>query len=294
MLLGLIGEKLTHSYSARIHRLFFELAGAEGEYRLIELKKDEVGQFLKKSLKEGFQGLNVTIPYKTAVLQFLDEISPEAEKIGAVNTVDFSGGMKGYNTDYYGILYTFLKNEVQAAGKRALVTGSGGSAKAVVTCLADKGIREIYMAGRDPVRAGEKFSNVTPVSYTEIEKYKPFDIVINTTPIGMYPNAGASPLIAEQLRGAGFLFDLIYNPSRTKLMETADALGIRNVNGLYMLVAQAVKAQQIWGSTEKDKSHTKMPHSPVNAMNDKSSPCSDLYGLRMIDAIYGRILKEPL
>lgn len=250
MKFGLIGEKLSHSYSPQIHRLFFKIAGIKGEYKLFEIERNDIGQFLQNAHRDKFSGINVTIPYKTDVIRFLDELSPEAEKINAVNTISFDGRLCGYNTDYFGLDYTFKKHRINVNGMRVLVTGSGGAAKAVVSYLSDNNAKEIYIASRDNVKGSDKFPETIIVSYSDIIKYCPFNIIINTTPVGMYPNMGVSPLTKEHVRGAIFLFDLIYNPPVTKLIEIADSLRIPNTNGLYMLVAQAVKAQEIWQGKE--------------------------------------------
>lgn len=250
MRFGLIGERLCHSYSPEIHREIFRLLGIDGEYKLIELNMDELQGFLTNAMKEGYKGLNVTIPYKTKIIPFIDKISAEAEKIGAVNTISLKNVLKGYNTDYFGIKSTFINSGVNVTGKNALITGSGGASKSVVTYLSDSGINNIYIASRNPKRIAVKSEFVTPISYEEIAQYRPFNIVINATPVGMYPGIEISPLKLEHINGADFLFDLIYNPSRTELMKLAEKLSIPNVNGLYMLVAQAVKAHEIWNEKE--------------------------------------------
>jgi len=246
MIYGLIGEKLSHSYSPQIHRAFFEITGIKGEYRLFELQKNELRTFFHFAQQEGYQGLNVTIPYKSEVIPFMERISPEAAKIGAVNTIVLKGALEGFNTDYFGIDYTIRKNGIELAGKKALITGSGGAAKAVAAYLLDSGIRQLYIAGRNPEKTKERYPSAMAIGYDEVEQYQPYDLIINTTPVGMYPKTGVSPLNRDQLKGAGFLFDLIYNPAETELMRIAASMGIPNVNGLFMLVAQAVKAQEIW------------------------------------------------
>jgi len=260
---GLIGEKLSHSYSPQIHRAFFEITGITGEYKLFELQKHELQAFLNCSLQQGFRGLNVTIPYKSEVIPFMKQISPEAAKIGAVNTILLKGSLKGFNTDYFGIDYTLRKNRIQLSNIKALILGSGGAAKAVAAYLLDSGIISLFIACRNPAATQEKFPSAQAISYDEIENYHPFHLVINTTPVGMAPKPGVSPITSDQLKGTGFLFDLIYNPGQTELMKTADRMGIPSVNGLYMLVAQAVKAQEIW--------------------NEEG------YGLDMVDAILRRM-----
>lgn len=249
---GLIGEKLGHSYSPEIHRAIFELCGIKGEYRLIELKDGQIQSFLNNAGKQGYKGLNVTIPYKKTVIPFMNEISEEAGKIGAVNTITVENGLKGYNTDYFGIKYTFLKNRISVTGRNVLVAGSGGASKSVIAYLLDNNVKCVYMASRNPEKISAGHERIIPVSYEEIINYTPFDIVINTTPVGMFPNVGLTPLKPKQVKGAVFLFDLIYNPAKTELVKIADELGIPNVNGLYMLVAQAVKAQEIWNGKNFD------------------------------------------
>lgn len=260
---GLIGEKLSHSLSPLIHSIFFDITGKKGRYVLFELKQNELGSFLIKAKQEGYHGINVTIPYKTEIISHIKELSGEAEKIGAVNTINLAEGLKGYNTDYYGIDYTFKKCGVIPTGKKILVTGSGGGSKAVVAYLDDFNADKIYMASRNKNIAGEKFPSVFAVSYEEIKDFGPFDIVINTTPIGMYPATEDSPLTKEQLKGTVFLFDLIYNPEETMLMKFAFELGIPCINGMYMLAAQAVKSQEIWQG--------------------------EYYGMDLADAIYNKL-----
>lgn len=289
---GLIGEKLSHSLSPDIHRIFFELTGKKGDYGLFELSIEELQPFLLNASDKGFKGLNVTIPYKKKVISYINELSKEAMKIGAVNTIVPGNMLKGYNTDYYGIDYTLRKYHESFYWDRALVLGSGGAANAVITYLEDNkdnefneegidnadkkdnidykknkdNVNKIYLASRDKIAAKNKFPHANTVSYDEIADYSPFDIIVNTTPVGMFPSVGASPLTKEQINGSGFLFDLIYNPAKTRLMELSDELGIPNVNGLYMLVAQAVKAQEIWNGEE--------------------------YGQDLVDAVYLRFLGE--
>lgn len=246
MTYGLIGEKLSHSLSPEIHRLFFELTGKKGDYKLFELAKSGLKPFLVNAFEEGFKGLNVTIPYKTEVISLVDELTDEAMKIGAVNTILLGNRLKGCNTDYFGIDFTIKKYHIKLLGGSALVMGSGGAAKAVVAYLEDSGASKVYMASRNKRDAEKKFPLVFAISYEEITDFSPFDIIINTTPVGMFPKVGLSPLKMEQLKGSGFLFDLTYNPSKTKLMELADVVDMPNANGLYMLIAQAVKAQEIW------------------------------------------------
>ncbi len=237
---ALLGEKLGHSYSPDIHKIYFELSHECGEYILEEIPREEFKTNAVIKFSE-YDGLNVTIPYKQDIIECLDSVSDEAEKIGAVNTVAFAGGQAvGYNTDYMGIAATFRKFSVPIAGKKIAVLGTGGAARAVCTCCRDLGAGEIVFAS-----TGKK-SFMDCAAYDYSHDFNA-DVIINATPVGMFPNVGKSPL--KSIGNCGFVFDLIYNPPKTELMNIAEKSGALAVNGLYMLVAQAVSAQAIWNGT---------------------------------------------
>lgn len=222
---GLIGEHLTHSFSAIIHAEI-----ADYTYGLFELSPDEVGSFVKNGELDAF---NVTIPYKKTVIPFLDRISPEAMRIGAVNTVvrRKDGTLDGYNTDYFGFDGMITASGIDVKGKKAVILGSGGASLTVQTVLADRGAREIIVVGRG-------LEN----NYLNIDRHLDADIIVNATPVGMYPNNGERLVELEKFKNCRGVFDLIYNPARTALLLDAEKLGISHMNGLYMLVSQAVKA----------------------------------------------------
>ena len=221
---GLLGRKLGHSYSPQIHR---ELSCYE--YKLYEKEPEELEAFLKSGT---FDGLNVTIPYKKTVMAYLDEISPEAAAIGSVNTIVNRGGkLTGYNTDAFGFSWLLQKSGVEAADKKALVFGSGGAS--VTVCHVLKSL------GADPVvvisRTGEN-------NYENLDRHLDAKLLINATPLGMYPNNGESPVDLTRFSALDGVLDVIYNPARTALMLQAEQLGIPHASGLSMLVAQAKKA----------------------------------------------------
>ena len=229
---GLLGRKLGHSYSPQIHR---ELAGYA--YALYEKEPEALEAFLKSGT---FDGLNVTIPYKKDVMAYLDEISPEAAAIGSVNTIVNRGGkLTGYNTDAFGFSWMLQKSGVQVAGKKALVFGSGGAS--VTVCHVLKSL------GADPVltisRTGEN-------NYENLRLHKDAKILVNATPLGMYPNNGASPCDLRSFDALDGVLDVVYNPARTALMLQAEALGIAHASGLSMLVAQAKKACEYFTDTK--------------------------------------------
>ena len=226
---GLIGEHLTHSFSPMIHAQI-----ADYTYRLFELPCDRVGDFVKGGELDAF---NVTIPYKKTVMPYLDRISPEAVRIGAVNTVvrRKDGSLDGYNTDYFGFDLMLKASGVEVKGKKAVILGSGGASLTVQTVLADRGAREIIVVGRE-----------LEDNYSNIGRHYDADIIVNATPVGMYPNNGKRLIELEKFEGCQGVFDLIYNPAKTALLLDAERLGIPHMNGLYMLVAQAVKAYELF------------------------------------------------
>lgn len=233
---GLIGRKLSHSYSPMIHSKLGNYS-----YGLFELEPENLETFLQSG---ELYGMNVTIPYKKTVMQYLDYISPEAKKIGAVNTiVRRQNQLCGYNTDYYGFLYMLKKNGVSVNGKKCLVLGSGGASATVQAVLESEmalDIRVISRSGDD--------------NYANISKHRDANIIINTTPVGMFPELAVSPVSLENFTGLSGVLDVIYNPARTRLLCDAQRLGLRCVNGLLMLVAQAKRACELFTDTVIDDS----------------------------------------
>lgn len=246
---GLLGEKLHHSFSPEIHSLIFKDIKTQDAYRLFEVEKDKLKDFVEASKILGVKGFNITIPYKQDIIKYLDSISEEAKRIGAVNTVSIEDGkLKGYNTDYYGFGMLLNKNNIQIKNKVFTLLGYGGAAKSSLHYLLDNGASRVYIATRNPNNEDSiKYENVEFISYDSLINLKG-DVIINTTPIGMYPNTGASPVSEEIILNYTTLVDLIYNPEITEFLS----LGIKNkkksVNGLLMLVGQAIAAEEIWNN----------------------------------------------
>ena len=250
-LYGLLGEKLSHSMSPQIHSIIFEKLQKRGCYHIFEVKKADLKPAVKGLLALGAVGVNVTIPYKQDVMESLDSISDEAAAIGAVNTIHFKdGAIVGYNTDYYGFKMMLDRFEVEIMGKSFAVLGSGGAAKSVVKCLEDFGAKRICMVSRHAKRANSEFDGIDIIDYNELASAEDMDTVVNCTPCGMHPHTEESPLDEKSVRKFSCAIDLIYNPETTRLMQHARAHGIKAVNGLYMLVGQAVKAQEIWNDVQ--------------------------------------------
>ena len=227
---GLIGEKLSHSFSPQIHRHL-----ADYSYELFEMSESEVGDFLKS---DRFDSTNVTIPYKKTVMPFLDEISDEAVRIGSVNTITRtqSGGLRGDNTDYFGFSYMIRKSGIELCKKNVLILGTGGASLTAYTVSSDMGAKKITFVSR----SGEiNYDNVYDLCADT-------EVIINCTPVGMYPKNLVSPIDLERFERLEGVADMIYNPAKTKLLLDAERLGIRCTNGLSMLVAQAKKACELF------------------------------------------------
>ena len=220
---GLIGEKLGHSFSVPIHN---ELA--DYSFVLREVERDRLDEFMRG---DEFDAFCVTIPYKKDVIPYLSTISPEAQAIGAVNVVvrDNEGGLHGYNTDYFGFDYMINAVGIDVSGKKALVIGKGGASLTVCTVLRDRGVTDIVVLGS---------KDNTPEN---IAKHTDARIIVNASPVGMYPHNGPSPLDLSLFTECEAVLDLIYNPARTALVLQAERLGITAVSGLSMLVAQAAR-----------------------------------------------------
>ena len=225
---GLLGRKLGHSYSPAIHAMLADYA-----YKLYEKEPEDLEGFLTTF---PFQGLNVTIPYKKEVVKFCDELSPLARELGSVNTLVRlgDGRLFGDNTDAWGFDQMLARVGVDCRGKKALVLGSGGASVTVQAVLRLAGAKVVVIS-----RSGEN-------NYHNLEKHADAAILVNTTPVGMYPNVGVSPVDLSRLPRLRAVLDVVYNPARTQLILDAEARGIPCESGLYMLVGQAVRASEHW------------------------------------------------
>lgn len=226
---GLLGRTLKHSFSPEIHNLLGDYS-----YELFEREEDEIANLLKDKELRGF---NITIPYKTTIMKYCDEISPEAEKIGCVNTVvlEEKGKVKGYNTDYKGFIYMVKKSGINPAGKRAVILGDGATSETVEVALKDLGVAEIVKLSR---KGEYKFSHAG--------RFKDFEIIVNCTPVGMYPKNffEIEDFDINIFKNLECVLDLIYNPHRTNLIFYAMERKIAYSDGFPMLVAQAKYAAE--------------------------------------------------
>lgn len=237
---GLIGEKLGHSYSKIIHEKL-----ADYTYDLCPLTRDEFPVFMER---RDFTAINVTIPYKQDVIPYLDSIDENAAAIGAVNTIVNRGNkLSGYNTDLPGFIYMVNQNEISMQGKKVVVLGNGGAAQAIKAAVRKLGASDMIVVGHRVMKEGV-------ITYEEcFEKHDDARIIINTSPVGMYPNTDASPVDLTRFPQCEAVLDIIYNPLTTKLVAQAKQLGMTGVTGLEMLVAQAKYAVEIFLDTSLDE-----------------------------------------
>ena len=227
---GLIGEKLTHSFSKYLHEKFLNT-----NYELCSLSKEELDNFFTK---KDFKGINVTIPYKQEVIKYLDYIDPLVEKTNACNCiVNENGVLKGYNTDYTGFRYLIFENRINLRNKKVAILGSGGTFNTVKQVALDLYANEVYCISRTKKED----------TYTYDELYDlDIDVLINTTPVGMYPNNFESNIDMNKLDSLEAVVDVVFNPLRSKLVVDAQKKGIKAVGGLQMLVVQGMKASELF------------------------------------------------
>ena len=227
----LIGKKLGHSYSREIHQ-------EKGlDYSLVEVDENDVAEFFKNNEYNGF---NVTIPYKKDVIPFMSEISSVAKLAGAVNTiVNKNGKFVGYNTDVDGMKYMLSRKGVTLKDKNVLILGSGGTSNTAKTLCTIENAKSVRVVSRN----GE-------INYSNCYNYQDVEIIINTTPVGMYPDSGGCAIDLDGFSDLSGITDVVYNPLKTRLSLSAEDRGIRNVNGLYMLVYQAILARSLFTGKE--------------------------------------------
>ncbi|MBQ7039213.1 MAG: shikimate kinase [Clostridia bacterium] len=227
---GLLGRKLGHSFSPQIHSHLYD-----APYDLFEREHKDVEAFMKNG---DFDAINVTIPYKKDVVPFCAELSDTAKRIGSVNTIvkRADGSFYGDNTDYYGLSYMILKSGISVKGKKAIILGSGGASLTAQKVLSDMEVSSLSVISR---ASEDNYDNL-------YEKHHDAEIILNATPVGMFPNNGESLIDMDKMPKLLAVFDMIYNPSKPKLLLDAESRGIPFVNGLPMLVAQAKKSAEMF------------------------------------------------
>lgn len=243
---GLLGRKLGHSYSPQIHKYLGEYT-----YDLFEKEPEELENFIRYG---DYSGINVTIPYKKDVIPFLDSLSPTAIKMGSVNTIvrRNDGTLFGHNTDYFGFVSMVHRSGICVAGKKVLVLGSGGTSNTAVKALEDLGAHVVIIS-----RSGKN-------NYDNLHLHQDASVIVNTTPVGMYPKNGETPLDLNLFPELEGVLDVIYNPAKTQLLLQAEEMGLPHENGLWMLVAQAKEAAEYFGGKA-------LPDTMIEAVYQKMS-----------------------
>lgn len=242
---GLFGESLSHSLSPEIHKQIYSSIDANAAYTLFPFSPDKLPHAIEGIRTLSIKGVNVTIPYKESVLPYLDDIDQHAKQMHAVNTIhQKENKLIGYNTDYDGFGLIFERRNWKVEGKTAVVLGSGGAAKMAIYYLKENGAHQIYVVSRSP----EKYQNqdiIHFIGYNDLSHITG-DFLINTTPVGMYPNIENTPVEESIIQSFDCLIDLIYNPYETRFLSLGKSLNKKTANGMDMLIGQAVKSVEIW------------------------------------------------
>ena len=226
---GLLGERLEHSLSPRINKIILEKNNTEGAYKLFEIPNDKLGDFVNAIKLLKIKGFNVTIPYKESIIKYL----------------------YGYNTDYFGIHIMLKSKNISIKNKTAVVLGAGGACKAVITYLLDNDVEKIYIVSRNPknINLNKDNKKISIINYNDLINIKGY-LIINTTPVGMFPKIYDSAVNKEVIKNFEVVVDLVYNPMKTKFLQFAKEEGKVTIGGLLMLVGQAVKSQSIFNDKE--------------------------------------------
>lgn len=250
MKLGLIGKKLGHSLSPEIHGYLLKEQEMTGTYELLEVPEEETDQIIPRMLREDYLGLNVTIPYKETLLPYVIA-DKDVKNIGALNTLKQKDGqVYAYNTDYIGVLYMFKRAGVALKGTNVTLLGAGGAAKAAVYAFLQGEAASVTLAVRNPKKEEAIKAYFPEVDICTLEDLPGGDIILNTTPVGMYPNTGQSVVEASQIKAYRVAADMVYNPLETEFLRLAKEAGLQTVSGLSMLVGQAIRSEEIWLETE--------------------------------------------
>lgn len=270
----LIGEKLGHSFSAQIHSEFGY------EYDLVEIPNDKLGSFVGNS---NYSGFNVTIPYKQEIFKWVDAVDELANEIGAINTVVFRNGQsKGYNTDIFGMEFALKYFKIDVCGKNVLILGSGGTSKTAIALMKKLGSKSVKVVSRKG-----------KINYSNVYKETETEVIINTTPVGMFPKNKEQPIDLSKFKNIEGVFDVIYNPIKTRLILQAEEMSIPCGGGLIMLVAQAFKARELFidkvcDESEIEKIYKKILKSKMNIVLIGMPSCGKTTIAKLVGERLGR------
>ena len=256
---GIIGDPIAHSMSPAIHNAAFDKLGLNYLYVPFRVKREELGKAIAGVRALNIRGLNVTIPHKVTVIPFLDELDPLAQRIGAVNTiVNDDGVLTGYNTDATGFLQTLLERGGEPRGKNVVILGAGGASRAISFILAERGARLVILNRLLELDWAEELaSRISQVFKKEVKALElneknlkkvlaNADILVNATSVGMSPNIDETPVSPDLLRPSLTVFDIVYNPIKTRLLREAEAAGAKTISGVDMLVWQGALGFELW------------------------------------------------
>ncbi len=261
-LYGLLGNPVSGSRSPWIHNHVFRECGIPGAYLAFEVAPENLSDAISGFRALGAKGINVTIPYKTAVIPFLDSVDPFAHALGAVNTIVCEkGSMRGYNTDGPGLLAVLKRRVDNLQACRILVLGAGGAAKGICGALLHEGIRSLGIWNRTPEKARELVDALKLMAEEDQEVmgvdsenlFCTFDLVINATNLGMEPNSDGRPVSVDLLKPGAVVCDIVYKPHRTRFLKEAEMAGHPVVYGIEMLIEQALLAQKLWNPIMDEK-----------------------------------------
>ena len=270
---GVIGDPIEHTMSPAMHNAAFRETGVDFVYTAFRVTADELGEAIRGMRALGIRGLNVTIPHKVAVMEFLDKLDPLAEKIGAVNTIVNDGGvLTGFNTDASGAMRALAERGIEIDGRKIVVLGAGGASRAVSLALADGGGRLTILNREEEIEWAEDLAaklmrlfggQIPALALTKENLAAALDgaeLLVNTTSVGMSPHAERTPVDAGLLHDGLAVFDIVYNPLKTRLLRDAEAAGATTVSGIEMLAWQGAVAFEKWtGKT-----------APVKLMRDEA------------------------
>ena len=254
---GIIGDPIEHTVSPAMHNAAFKNKGVDYLYLPFGVKREELGKAIEGMRALNIRGLNITIPHKVAVMQFLDNLDPLADRIGAVNTIVNDGGvLTGYNTDATGFLQALLEKGIEPKGKKVVILGAGGAARAISFILAERG-SSLVILNRTWDKAKVCADRISEIFQSEAAALKldrenlaaalsQADILINTTSVGMSPDINETPVVSNLLKPNLVVFDIVYNPIKTRLLREAEAAGAEMIAGLDMLVWQGALAFERW------------------------------------------------
>ena len=267
---GIIGDPIEHTVSPAMHNAAFKNKGVDYLYLPFGVKREELGKAIEGMRALNIRGLNITIPHKVAVMQFLDNLDPLADRIGAVNTIVNDGGvLTGYNTDATGFLQALLEKGIEPKGKKVVILGAGGAARAISFILAERG-SSLVILNRTWDKAKVCADRISEIFQSEAAALKldrenlaaalsQADILINTTSVGMSPDINETPVVSNLLKPNLVVFDIVYNPIKTRLQKEAEAAGAITISGLDMLVWQGALAFEKWTGLK----------APVEVMREK-------------------------